>query len=239
MLSQEIINRHDFIVKKGYHPKDSLMIVLDGSFNCTISEENYQVCKNDIFVFNKNSYFERYVVEPISCIYIQFDRFPFPIKDGLLQIKDEVRTMSTISYLEYAIREKDQILTKHFTNDILLTYKHNNAAASIYNDEIVSFCISFLEKNYQSSITLSTLANEFHISKQWLILKFKKSINKTPLDFLNEIRIHHGKNFLINSDYTINDIAEKCGFNNIYYFSNFFKKHTGMRPSEFRKSFKL
>ena len=239
MLSQEIINRHDFIVKKGYHPKDSLMIVLDGSFNCTISKKNYQVCKNDIFVFNKNSYFERYVVEPISCIYIQFDRFPFPLNDGPLQTKDEIRTMSTISYLEYAIREKDQFFASHFTNDILFTYKNNNCTANMYNDEIVFSCISFLEKNYQSAISLAALANEFHISKQWLILKFKKSINKTPLEFLNAIRIHHGKNFLINSDYTINDIAEKCGFNNVYYFSNFFKKHTGMRPSDFRKSFRL
>ena len=77
MLSGEIINRRDFIMNKGYHPKDSLIIVLDGIFNCTISRKNYQVGKNDIFVFNKNSYFERYVVKPISCIYIQFDTFPF------------------------------------------------------------------------------------------------------------------------------------------------------------------
>lgn len=239
MLSEEIINRHDFIISKGHHPKDSLMIVLDGIFNCTISKKNYQVCKNDIFVFNKNSYFERYVVEPISCIYIQFDAFPFPLNDGLLQTKDEMRTINTISYLEHAIRLKDKFLTNHFTNDILFTYKYNNYSTNIFNDEIVFSCISFLEKNYQSTITLTALANEFHLSKQWLILKFKKSTNKTPLEYLNEIRMHHGKNFLINSDCTINEIAEKCGFNNVYYFSNFFKKHTGMSPYDYRKSFRL
>ena len=239
MLSEEIINRHDFIVKKGHHPKDSLMIVLEGKFNCTISKKNYQVCKNDIFVFNKNSYFERHVVNPISCIYIQFDTFPFPLNDGFLQTKDEIRTINTISYLEYAIRKKDRFLIEHFTNDILYTYKYNNYSANICNDEIVFSCITFLEKNYQHTITLTTLANEFHISKQWLILKFKKSVNKTPLEYLNEIRMNHGKNFLTNSDHTINEIAEKCGFNNVYYFSNFFKKHTGISPSDYRKSFRL
>ena len=165
--------------------------------------------------------------------------FPFALSDGLLRTEDEMRTINTISYLKRAILEKDRFLINHFTNDILFAYKSSSCSTRTCNDEIVFSCISFIEKNYQSSITLTSLANEFHISKQWLILRFKKSINKTPLEYLNGIRIHHGKNFLINSDCTINEIAEKCGFNNVYYFSNFFKKHTGMRPSDFRKSFRL
>ena len=239
MLYGEIITRHKFIVEKGHHSKDSLIIVLDGVFNCTISEKSYQVCKNDIFVFNKNSNFERCVVKPIKCIYIQFDAFPFPLNDGFLQAEDEIRTINTISYLKHAIEKEDQFLIKHYTRDILFTYKSNGRGTSTCHNETVRSCISFLEKNYQKAITLTALANEFNISKQWLILKFKKNVNKTPFEYLNEIRLHHGKNFLINGDYTINEIAEKCGFNNVYYFSNFFKKQTGMTPTDFRKSFRL
>ena len=44
------------------------------------------------------------------------------------------------------------------------------------------------------------------------------------------------KRLLLRTDYDISEIAYKLGFNELSYFSRFFKRNTGMTPIEFRQS---
>ena len=83
------------------------------------------------------------------------------------------------------------------------------------------------------------IAEELHLSKQWLIAKFKKHTGSTPIEYLNTLRIQHGKSLLANSELPVYKIAELCGFENVYYFSGCFKKRTGVSPTQYRKSFRL
>ena len=239
MLNVKIIKRKEFLLEKGYHPFDSLIIVLEGTFNCTISQKRYRVMQNDIFVFNNGAYFERYIVVPIKCIYIQFDQFPFILNDGVMPIKDSVRMHNTILYLEKAIKEENHQHIKHFIDDIFITGGCCKSRTDICADEIVSACIDYLKECYNDSISLAMLTDKFHISGQWLIARFKKTTNKTPIEYLNDIRLHHGKLLLTDSDLSVSEIAVKCGFDNVYYFSNRFKKSTGMSPSQYRNNFRL
>ena len=54
--------------------------------------------------------------------------------------------------------------------------------------------------------------------------------------YLLQYRLEIAKKILLNTDCTISDIALKCGFKNVYYFSNTFKEKTGITPSLFRKT---
>lgn len=64
---------------------------------------------------------------------------------------------------------------------------------------------------------------------------FKKTYNISPLQYFHKAKINYIKNLLHNSNYSIGDIAALLGFNDLNYFSRFFKKHTGISPSEYRK----
>jgi len=233
MLNYEIIRRDEFYVCNGSHPKDCLMIVLSGEFICTLSDKKYNVKQNDIFIFKKHTRFKRNVISPINCIYIQFDAFPFQINEGLISIKDVMRMKNSIRYLKQAIEKQNEYLINHYTEDILIMIKPND------ENSIVFECINYFNVNYEKPLTLDILIERFYISKQWLIAQFKKDTNKTPIEYLSDIRIFHGKSMLVNSDCSIGEIAEKCGFENVYYFSNKFKRHTGLSPTQYRKKFRL
>ncbi|MBO5059412.1 MAG: helix-turn-helix transcriptional regulator [Clostridia bacterium] len=239
MLIYEIINRQEFYVKAGCHPKDSLIIVLDGSFNCSIAGRFFNVNKNDIFVFGGKSQFERNVISPIKCIYIQFDAFPIPLKDGIMKISDMIRMKNTAAYLEQAIRDKNDSLVQHFVDDIFIMYQGSGNNRHIYDDNVILSCVDFFAESYSEAINLDTLSEKFNISKQWLISKFKKHTGRTPMEYLTEVRLGYGKAFLTDTDLTVGEIADKCGFENVYYFSNTFKKHVGVSPSGYREKFKL
>lgn len=233
----EIINRSSFLLEAGKHPLDTFLIVLDGVFTCCVSGKSYEVGQNDIFVFNKSSIFERKVLKPIKCIYVQFDSFPIKLKSGILKISDTFRVDNTIRYLETAVSKNENSLIKHFINDIFVMYRSFEVTKA--NDDVVEGCIRYMKENYRQKINLDTLADIFSVSKQTLITRFKNHTKETPMKYLNAIRVNKCKKLLTDTSLYSYEIAEKCGFDNVYYFSNVFKQFTEYSPSEYRRKFKL
>ena len=67
------------------------------------------------------------------------------------------------------------------------------------------------------------------------ITLFKKETGKNFLEYVTELRIQNAKNYLIQTNYDIAEVASAVGYNDLKYFSKLFKKTTGLNPSEFRK----
>ena len=229
----EIIERENFVIEYGSHVMDSIIIVIEGRFTFSLHGESHMADKNDICIFPKDTVFERIVQEKIKCIYLQFDSFPMPVSSGLLKTKDPARTENTIEHLFQSVTEKNEEMTRHFIMDILLL--HNPPVIkAVPDDPVVSACIAYLAHHLSEHITLDVLADEFFLSKQGLILKFKKHTGKTPMEYLNFIRIDSAKLLLRDTSLSIGEIAAKCGFDNIYYFSNCFKAATTLSPSRYK-----
>jgi len=66
---------------------------------------------------------------------------------------------------------------------------------------------------------------------------FRAVYSVCPSDYLNELRISSAKELLAVSGINIGDIAEKCGFSSLYYFSRLFRQKTGITPSEYRSRY--
>lgn len=231
----EIIIRENFIIEYGSHIRDALLIILEGQISFHVNGTTYVADENDICIFQKDTLFERKVLKKIKGIYIQFETFPMPLLSGLLKTKDPARTKNTIKHLYNSITEENPQMAEHFLMDILLMY-HTPQSVTLPHDPIVSACISFFSQHCAEHITLEMLSERFSISKQGLIKRFKKSTRKTPVEYLIFTRINLGKLLLKDTTLSIGEIAEKCGFENMYYFSNCFKSITKVSPSAYRRS---
>ena len=60
---------------------------------------------------------------------------------------------------------------------------------------------------------------------------YKQLYNESPINTLNSQKILYAKNLLLSGQVNVGQTAEMCGYNNIYYFSKYFKKVTGHSPS--------
>ena len=234
----EIINREKFVIEHGSHNRDSIIIVLEGIFECTISNKHFLVGKHDICAFYKNTVFDRRVIQRLKCVYIQFPDFPMELQPGILKTSDPARTDNTILHLTQAVTEGNQVLTEHFIRDLFFLYQHTAQPSGI-SDPTVSACISYFHEQFSSQITLDLLCERFSLSKQGLIKKFKKHTGKTPMEYLAQIRLTHSKTLLKDTSLSISEIASACGFENVYYFSNVFKRMTSASPSAYRKTVNL
>lgn len=100
----------------------------------------------------------------------------------------------------------------------------------------IARAVAHIEKNFSQDISLKTMAYDLNINAAYLGQLFKAETGQLFSAYLNQIRIENAKKLLLNTPLALNDISQQCGYTNISYFYNIFKKHTGQTPSQYRKA---
>ena len=108
-----------------------------------------------------------------------------------------------------------------------------NAPKNIWKVENI---IRYIEQHYEKDISnteLSEIAgyHPYHLSKL-----VKSATGMTLHQYILNVRLEKAKDFLLNSELSIYEIADKCGFKSPYHFSNTFKIKNKLTPTEFRNS---
>ena len=62
---------------------------------------------------------------------------------------------------------------------------------------------------------------------------FRKAYRMPPSDVVLALRMEKAKELLVTGRHSVTEIAQKCGFSNVYYFSAVFKKQTGFAPTRY------
>ena len=96
---------------------------------------------------------------------------------------------------------------------------------------------SHIQKNYQETIRIEDLARIANLSVSQLQRKFKKIYNETPVQYINNLRIHEACEMLKNTNLSITQIAYDCGFGSSSFFATQFRQARGESPSDYRRKF--
>lgn len=97
--------------------------------------------------------------------------------------------------------------------------------------------IDYIDKNFDTSITLEDIAKMSGITPNYFSKLFKDYININLWDYITAKRVEKAKKMINEkTDETMLSIAISCGFNNTANFNRAFKAHTGLTPSEFKKT---
>lgn len=97
----------------------------------------------------------------------------------------------------------------------------------------VSKAIEYVKENLAKKLTVDLVAAHVSLSKYHFSRKFKKYTGYTLANYINIIRCEYAKELLKTGENSIKTTAYLCGFQSPSYFTNVFKKHTGLQPSEF------
>lgn len=95
--------------------------------------------------------------------------------------------------------------------------------------------LDYIEQRYPLPITREQLAELAGLHPDYYTRAFKKQLDRSPMAYLTEIRIHHAKQLLIQSGASFRAIAQSVGFSDEFYFSRKFKAETGYSPKAYVK----
>jgi two-component system response regulator YesN len=125
-------------------------------------------------------------------------------------------------------------ITKPVIEEDLVKVLNNYSQLIRYSNQIQQ-SLKLIHQNYEEKITLHYLASKIHINPAYLSRKFQEEVGVGFSEYVNHYRLMMAKKMLIDKpEASIGEISEKCGFNSQHYFSQMFRKETGLSPREYR-----
>lgn len=119
-------------------------------------------------------------------------------------------------------------------NEINTQINVDNMSKTNRQQELVLEFLKLLSNNFRKERNLSFYAKKLAVTTRHLSATIKNVTKKTANQVIHQYIISESKFLLASSNKKITEITAELNFNDQFYFSNFFKKNTGLNPSEFR-----
>lgn len=251
------------MVKLHWHPEIELIYGISGELAVTVAQEKYILREGEILFINPeelHSYAAfseevHYHAAVFETSLFQFktphffeQEFIDPMINGGLRFP----RMIDRGHEKYAVISPivDRIFNEHINSKTMVfadltllfcTLMDNDLLEQVSEEsgykqtEDIKRCIRYMEENFSRRITLTELANLIHLNPNYFCNYFKKQTGQTPVAQLNNIRIHQASKMLCQTELSIAEVAEACGYENTNYFIRRFKEVRGCTPSVYRK----
>jgi len=101
--------------------------------------------------------------------------------------------------------------------------------------ETVARVVRYIDENYREKITLQALADRAAVHEKYLCRIFKEFTGRTPIDYVNQLRIDHACIDLTLHHKNVTEAALDVGFTDVSYFTKLFKRTKGVTPREYAR----
>ena len=134
----------------------------------------------------------------------------------------------------YESREYFDSLCNSFIHFVLRNVKATNQIEKNIN----KIKRQMMTKFHDSNFSVTELLKQSGYAEDYIRAHFKKIVGKTPVEYLNELRIKHAKTLIsiYQGSMSLIDISFNCGFDDYIYFSRKFKQVVGVSPNAYEKS---
>jgi AraC-like DNA-binding protein len=246
------------------HGRIEMMYVKKGSCKVIACEDTYRLEAGDFIFLNGNIKHQLYVDRHLPCrvICLEFTfrcsddapgliRYAYQktdeLKSFIKEKNDVIRLKDTDGIYENIIEIYMELEAAGFGKEIIIQaslcemiIKLARLAAEAKEKNIddinkyVNEAVSYMRSNYHEDISIEMVAEYVNLNTSYFYKIFRKVMQKTPAEYLNQLKISKARSLLERTDIPINDICFYAGFNSRQYFSYAFKKHTGMTPKQYR-----
>ncbi|MCC2683316.1 MAG: arabinose operon regulatory protein [Paenibacillaceae bacterium] len=108
----------------------------------------------------------------------------------------------------------------------------------LFEDSRVHKVCKYINKSFKRNLKLRTLSKHVYLSDSHLRSLFRKYLGLTPMEYVQQVRISHAKQFLVTTSATVAEIAQMVGFSDQSQLGKVFRKEMGMSPLQYRKQSK-
>lgn len=110
-----------------------------------------------------------------------------------------------------------------------------NETPGIHDHELIALH-KMIYNNPQLPWNINMMAAKLHLSPSHLQTLYHRKFGSSCMDNVIEGRLRRAQDLLECSEYSIRDISEQCGYNNVEHFCRQFRQHNGCTPGQYRKN---
>ena len=101
--------------------------------------------------------------------------------------------------------------------------------------DIVARAKVYIDGHYMEKLSAEQIAEASRVSSSHLFRVFRSETGLTPYGYLTNVRMEHAIKMLLNTSYSVEEIADRCAFCSSANFIRAFRQSTGVTPRSFRK----
>ena len=165
-----------------------------------------------------------FVIDKTSDCYI-------PLKNAIISGREK--------YLKEGPAYKLKMLAALLEITAILSENYLTENRNAKSQERLAPVFDYIEKNFAEDIPISSLSRLLNVCDDHFIRLFKNTTNKSPVKYINDVRIEKAMKLLINTDQTVAEIAYKTGFSDQSYMTRCFKSALKTTPVRYRKSARI
>lgn len=227
--------------KQGLYRLDESLIVPPQSLDPNIYSNFYDLMKKTPFKlmayidvifadFSKNQYLKKEHIQMMTTSILEtvFKNRP----DLKWKMKEEHRDEDTES-LVCSCDNIDEL--KQLLKYYVALYIRDNPIETSFSPVIAATMEYIMAHCTESELSLTEIADHFHLSVGYLMMYFKQETKQTIRQYIETCRIELAKQKLAGSHMRIGEIAHTCGFSTSNYFARVFRELEGITPMEYRQ----
>ncbi|MGL5714568.1 MAG: AraC family transcriptional regulator [Paraclostridium sp.] len=234
------------------HPYWELTYVDKGFLSTSIDGTIYNLKQGDLIFYAPLQFHTQFTANNSTSSYLTIN-FNMDFNHHEL-LCNKVFTLNRNSYNTITLLIQELSSETPYSNDLSLCYlkqliiqtmrlensysqdKPTTHMQQSYENNILNEIISFISDNINEKLCIDIICSQFCISSSMLHSLFKKNMNNTVKNYINELKLNKSKELIKTSTYTLSEISTMLGFSSIHYFSKKFKSFFGISPTEYSKS---
>lgn len=246
----------NYKVTKHWHDSIEIFLVFEGEIDFYINSSYYELSRGKFIIVNSNEVhsidvprenftivlqipneeFEKYKKEE----YILFRHTPRGYEEQDAQFVRLIRQMYT-AYAEKRYGYELEVLSDYYRmmHFLITRYREKNVDEERMKQsrQMEKLCgiTSYIQEHYKEDMKLETVADIFGFSPTYLSRIFKKYANVNYKTYILNVRVEYAYKELLNTDKSINKIAENNGFPDGRSFARAFAARFGISPDKYRK----
>ena len=238
-----------------WHTYYEIELVEKGKGTHIINNEVYEEKEGDIFIMRLTDFHELQLKEKGLHLAVEVPPglLPDDIAKMMMLVDGNIITHLNDEDFKKAKAMYQMIEERENSNDVIteLSKLHLTCALILFilervEKDISEKCsqtnirlreiITYIQENLNSDLSITNIAKNFYVSKEYLCTFFKKNTGVTIFSYIRKVRLNRAVELLATTDKKIIEICELAGFNAMSTFMRDFKKEFGMSPSEMRQN---
>ncbi len=251
-----------YVMEAHWHKEFEIIRVLSGEFTLYLNGEEH-LLKDGELAFIGCGCLHR--GEPRDCVYecIVFDLsmlkrqqndaadgFISPIASSSIGVtcrlsESDAEIKNTVAVLFEKMEKRDEYYQLDIYGQLFLLFSMLYSHGYVLKEAEISHgrqakkvteLINWLDENFTEPISLDKLAAHTGLSEKYICRIFKEYTSKTPMTYINELRIENACYEMTKLKKNVTQAAYDSGFNDLSYFCKTFKRYKGVTPNEYRKN---